>query len=413
MQPKALVPVFLASTTSRSPRLPHVRLEAQPRDSIIARRAVRSSAINTVIAAAALVSVLALKEQPAAQGWVGAAGAALVFGGSSLPAKHPAAVAAGPLGFQLWVTVGNSTLNLLLLFLLRIPIVWSGYGVVGALFLTLTQLCAWPAIQRLGAAAGPGIWCGVGMVTSFLWGTAYFGEALTSPALATGGLLLLALGVAGVAASHAVANSGSSPLTAAADAAGSSTTAELPVAMTEARGGATSGAASGVAIGVAFALATGLFDGSLMAPFSAYAAAAAQSGSASEQLALLYLGGFALALPIVALLPILLVLGARSLAAVSKGAQQQPLRPRFLSCECAMAGLSVGGLWASANVLSVHATMRLGQAVGFPLTQVCVVISALWGIIYFGELRDRRALTIFGASSAVVLAGAAVLKAAR
>ena len=61
-------------------------------------------------------------------------------------------------------------------------------------------------------------------------------------------------------------------------------------------------------------------------------------------------------------------------------------------------------------MLSVHASMRLGQAVGFPLTQVCVVISALWGILYFGEFRDRTALSVFGASSVLVLGGAAALK---
>ena len=73
-------------------------------------------------------------------------------------------------------------------------------------------------------------------------------------------------------------------------------------------------------------------------------------------------------------------------------------------------GLATGALWASGNVLSVHATMRLGQAVGFPLTQVCVVISALYGILYFGELRLARARVLFAGSSAVVLAGAAALK---
>ena len=44
------------------------------------------------------------------------------------------------------------------------------------------------------------------------------------------------------------------------------------------------------------------------------------------------------------------------------------------------------------------------------LTQVCVVISALWGILYFGELRDPSALRVFAASAVLVLAGAAALK---
>ena len=82
----------------------------------------------------------------------------------------------------------------------------------------------------------------------------------------------------------------------------------------------------------------------------------------------------------------------------------------MLSAPCAGAGIAAGALWAAGNVLSVHATMRLGQAVGFPLTQVCVVISALWGILYFDELRDRTALLVFAASAVLVLTGAAALK---
>jgi len=49
-------------------------------------------------------------------------------------------------------------------------------------------------------------------------------------------------------------------------------------------------------------------------------------------------------------------------------------------------GLSSGILWASANILSVHATWFLGMKVGFPLTQTCVVFNALWGILYFKEI---------------------------
>lgn len=98
-----------------------------------ARRVLRSTRLNVGVALAALAAVCSLPAQPIAQGWVGAVGAALVFGGSSLPAKHPAAAAAGPLAFQCWVTVGNAGLNVLLLLLLRVPLQWCGWGIVGAL----------------------------------------------------------------------------------------------------------------------------------------------------------------------------------------------------------------------------------------------------------------------------------------
>ena len=186
-----------------------------------------------------------------------------------------------------------------------------------------------------------------------------------------------------------------------------------------------------VAAGLVCAVGTGLLDGSLMAPFSAFERRQqgqqgqqvwhGQQGQqgwqgwqgrqgwhghprghagerAEEGMALRYVGGFALGLLCVALPPLLLGFAAGW------------RRRRVLSPQCVGAGVAAGALWAAGNVLSVHATMRLGQAVGFPLTQVCVVVSALWGILYFGELRDRAALRIFAASAVLVLAAAAALK---
>ena len=103
------------------------------------------------------------------------------------------------------------------------------------------------------------------------------------------------------------------------------------------------------------------------------------------------------------------MLACAHLVAKASGAPSR-LSRGLRTAPAALAGMASGALWAAGNVLSVHATMRLGQAVGFPLTQVCVVISALWGILYFGELRDRTALSVFGASSVLVLGGAAALK---
>mmetsp|Transcript_15547 Transcript_15547/g.23482 ORF Transcript_15547/g.23482 Transcript_15547/m.23482 type:complete len:146 (+) Transcript_15547:1-438(+) len=138
-----------------------------------------------------------------------------------------------------------------------------------------------------------------------------------------------------------------------------------------------------------------------MAPFSAYRA----SVPASPTAALSYLGSFAVALPVVALVPLLLAHMGRDLLSRSSASFW-----RFFNLPCALSGVATGALWATGNVLSVHATMRLGQAVGFPLTQVCVVVSALWGTLYFGELQHRLALALFCGSSLAVLVGAALLK---
>ena len=436
----------------------------------VVERVRRASTIAWVLAVGALALLLAVTEH--AQGFVGAAGAVFVFGASSLPAKHPAASAAGPLGFQLWVTLGNAGLNALLLLLLRVPARWDWWGVTGALVLTATQVFAWPAIQALGAAAGPGIWCGIGMTSSFVWGVAVFGEALSSPSLATVALLGLVVGVAAVASSQAIAQRRSAAssawsveltpaqedVEAAAAASGDVVAAEEGAFSVAAsadtaapdggvgaapagggRDGTRSGGGGGpltlgLAGGVACAVCTGLLDGSLMAPFSAYRRTGGGAALSPDEAALRYLGAFALGLPVVALPPIVVALAVRAatLPAAAGGGDAGgvsdrsgggggggggagrmtwAVRQRELMA-AAVPGLSCGGLWAAGNVLSVHATLRLGQAVGFPLTQVCVVVSALWGIVYFRELRDRLALALFTAASCVVLASAAALKVA-
>ena len=125
-----------------------------------------------------------------------------------MPAKLPASQRVGTFRFQLIVTAGNAatTLSLVGLALLKERrLRWSltPWGALGALVLTAVQCAAWPAVHRLGASAGPGIWCGVGMTTSFLWGAIVFGEALRSVPAAAAAIGLLAIGVALTAASQA------------------------------------------------------------------------------------------------------------------------------------------------------------------------------------------------------------------
>ena len=119
------------------------------------RRVTRSVLMTSLCAIFSLVAVLWLRDE--AQGILGAAGAVVVFGGSSLPAKHPAASSSNLEVFQLFVTIGNFGFHLVVLPPLR-ALRFNWCGVLGAAALTMTQLFAWPAIQRLGAAVGPGIW---------------------------------------------------------------------------------------------------------------------------------------------------------------------------------------------------------------------------------------------------------------
>jgi glucose uptake protein GlcU len=53
----------------------------------------------------------------------------------------------------------------------------------------------------------------------------------------------------------------------------------------------------------------------------------------------------------------------------------------------------------------------LGSTLGFPLTQTCIVVTGLWGILFFRELSGRAAIAQFSLSVLLILSGAGLLSA--
>merc|ERR1719336_2636720 len=81
---------------------------------------------------------------------------------------------------------------------------------------------------------------------------------------------------------------------------------------------------------------------------------------------------------------------------------------RSLRAAC-FPGMWTGVFWALGNACSVHASEYLGVALGFPLTQSCIVICALWGIVLFGEMESCPAKVACALGIVVVLTGATLL----
>ena len=65
-------------------------------------------------------------------------------------------------------------------------------------------------------------------------------------------------------------------------------------------------------------------------------------------------------------------------------------------------------LFSIGNVASIYAVLGLGNTVGYPLTQVAMVGSALWGILYFKEM-GGPSIPFFAVSTTILLGGAAML----
>merc|ERR550514_688936 len=80
--------------------------------------------------------------------------------------------------------------------------------------------------------------------------------------------------------------------------------------------------------------------------------------------------------------------------------------PQFHFQKVALPALLTGLFWGMGNFNSMYATVYLGQTIGFPLTQCCLTINGLWGILYYKEIVGRAAILTFALSSVVILAGA-------
>lgn len=66
--------------------------------------------------------------------------------------------------------------------------------------------------------------------------------------------------------------------------------------------------------------------------------------------------------------------------------------------------LSGGFSWTLGNITSLLTISSLGLSIGFPLTQLQLLVAVSWGIFYFREVRDRQIIVkiIFGAILLIV-----------
>ncbi len=75
----------------------------------------------------------------------------------------------------------------------------------------------------------------------------------------------------------------------------------------------------------------------------------------------------------------------------------------------AVVGTGAGAIWNAANLTSFIAIGSLGLAIGYPLTQLAILIAVLWGQLYFKEVTRKKSSIAIYAGAAVVLIGSAFL----
>ena len=72
-------------------------------------------------------------------------------------------------------------------------------------------------------------------------------------------------------------------------------------------------------------------------------------------------------------------------------------------------GTAAGVMWNAANLTSFIAIASLGLAIGYPLTQLAILIAVLWGLLYFKEVTHKKSSLAIYAGAIIVLIGSAFL----
>jgi Transmembrane family, TMEM144 of transporters len=73
------------------------------------------------------------------------------------------------------------------------------------------------------------------------------------------------------------------------------------------------------------------------------------------------------------------------------------------------AGVFSGILWSIGNYFSLISVFYLGEGVGYPLVQSSILVSGLWGIFYFGEVKGHGRIAMWVLSSLFTISGILLL----
>lgn len=294
--------------------------------------------------------------------------------------------------FLIWLVAASSE-----------PMTFTGssfsMGILFAVLWISSQISAYEAISRLGYAVGPAVWIGVTICSSFAWGCAAFGNPVKSgpgSALAIFALLSGVCCAAGSSMWSDVLKKQARQRLVAAQALNRE--AEEPKEDEDVSDGDSS---RRLTLGFTACVFTGLCNGSLMVPMTCFENGCASVGVDAY-------GGMELAplafLPsqsagVLLVQPIMFVLYfSRQLLAGSS--------PDFHFKIVALPGLLTGAFWAMGFFNAMWATLYLGQTIGFPLTQLCIVLNGLWGILYYREISGLLPIGLFALGSAVLIVGA-------
>ncbi|KAH7365201.1 hypothetical protein KP509_18G013500 [Ceratopteris richardii] len=331
-----------------------------------------------------------------------AAVASMVFFGSfAVPMKTTAVLDAkmDPIIFQSYKSFVCFMTSWLVL--IYTPLKFTWWGMVGALIWVITGSAAVLAVRLVGIGLAQSLWSSLSIVVAYIWGAYIFKESIQNHALSLLSVFIMVMGMLGVGFmvgleskedavvpqdEHKVDSLNeldSSPLLRDSEPSGRSGNRHAR------------GVQSGLHIlfkGIGLATVVGVLNGSFLIPLKY----AHEDVVGIEYLVSFGVGSMAMTL---------LVLGIYWCSCKTLGYTF----PSFKFRQGAGPALLTGLLWSLGNYLSIYATLYLGYSIGWPLVQCQLLVSALWAVLYYKEVKSKVAAIVLIISSLVLVGGAVML----
>ncbi|XP_062523215.1 transmembrane protein 144 homolog B-like isoform X2 [Corticium candelabrum] len=340
-------------------------------------------------------------------GWIAIASCVFAFGSYGVFIKTPAVsdLKVDPGVFQVYYSVATAATLMCVAFYSH-PVHFSTaeflWGTLGAGLWVISQLLGFVAINSIGYAVGPAIWAATTMVVSYVWGVSMLGDKPKSIALSVVALGTLVLGITIAAFCNSTLFDKLYLKCLSPERKEERQRLFDSISISESVNNDTRERSPEETIsrfrfylGIVCAVMLGLFNGSLQVPFYYYRQ---HIGKENYKASISYLvnfsAGIAVTTPVICFVWWMI--------------RFQKIPP-FHFMQVLFPGLATGFYWACGYCAATYATLYLGNTVGYPLTQTCIVINGLWGIIYYKEIRGAHKIIAFMSATVIIIGGAVIL----
>lgn len=320
-------------------------------------------------------------------GWISVIIACFCFGSFAVPMKSQIVKSLNidPLVYQTYKSVWCFLTAWLILTYVKFQFTW--WGIISAIFWVPAGTAAVVAVKNVGVAVGQAIWSSLIVLVSTIWGFVIFHEKIVSIPLVVAGYVLLVCGLIGMAFFSVPK---------------AKQLHEIPYSILQNEVKIVNPTKHEILlensfndddyykalqsdsnseshdrdfipnywVGISAAVFNGLWGGSVLAPLSF---------KSNDISGIDYLLSFGIGVGIVTSFMWILY------AALHRFYWHRPL-PLFHIQQMLLPGSISGMLWCVGNLFSMLAIINLGQAIGYSSCQASMLISGLWGLLYYKEI---------------------------